>query len=112
MPINDASIQWATYKVGLYPTFGTQPIGREAVRTERRLELGMEGQRFFDLRRWGQAYATTTINTYLTEEATRRTYKAAQLPFAVRNMYFPIPPIQIDLSRVGGVDRLTQNPGW
>lgn len=112
VPINDASIQWATYKVGLYPTFGSQAIGREAVRTERRLELAMEGQRFFDLKRWGQAYATTTVNTYLTEEATRRTYKAAQLPFAVRNMYFPIPPIQIDLSRVGGVDRLTQNPGW
>jgi len=112
VPINDSTIQWATYKVGLYPTFGTQAIGREAVRLERRLELGMEGQRFFDLRRYGQAYATTTINTYLTEEATRRSYKAAQSPFAVRNMYFPIPPIQIDLSRVGGVDRLTQNPGW
>src|SRR6266850_711564 len=113
VPINDSSIVWATYKVGQYVTpWPDQATARNAVRMERRLELGMEGQRFFDLRRYGQAYATAVINTYLTEEKTRRTYKTAQLPFAARNMYFPIPPIEIDLSRVGGVDRLVQNTGW
>jgi len=113
VPINDSSIVWATYKVGQYVTpWPDQATARNAVRIERRLELGMEGQRFFDLRRYGQAYATAVINTYLTEEKTRRTYKTAQLPFAARNMYFPIPPIEIDLSRVGGVDRLVQNTGW
>lgn len=112
VPINDASIAWATYRVGQYPAFATQAIGRDAVRLERRLELGMEGQRFFDLRRWGETYATTTINTFLAEESTRRSYKSAQLLFASRNMFFPIPPLQIDLSRVGTTDMLTQNPGW
>jgi len=110
--INDPTIQWATYKVSPYTSFPDSTYAMTAIRAERRLELGMEGQRFFDLRRYGQAYATTTINDYLTVEKTRRTYKQAQLPFAVRNMYYPIPPIEIDLSKVGGVDKLVQNTGW
>lgn len=111
--INDTSIGWATYKVGQYVTaWPDQATARTAVRLERRLELGMEGQRFFDLRRWGAAVATQTINDYLTVEKTRRSYKTAQIPYAARNGYFPIPPIEIDLSRVGGVDRLVQNTGW
>src|SRR6266851_927553 len=110
--ITDPSIKWATYKVGLYPTFADTGTALTAIRAERRLELGMEGQRFFDLRRDGQTYATQTVNGYLTVELTRRVYKQAQLPFAVRNMYFPIPPIEIDLSKVGGVGKLVQNTGW
>jgi starch-binding outer membrane protein, SusD/RagB family len=112
VPINDASIAWATYEVGQYPAFATQAEARTAVRIERRLELGMEGQRFFDLRRWGEPFATQTINDYLTEERTRRSYKTQQLLFASRNMFFPIPPIQIDLSKVGTQSMLTQNTGW
>jgi len=113
VPLNDASIGWATYRVAQYTVpWATQAIARNAVRIERRLEFGMEGQRFFDLRRWGFAVAQGTISTYLTEELTRRSYKSAQVAFATRNMYFPIPQVEIDLSRVGGVDRLVQNTGW
>jgi len=112
VPINDPTIKWATYKVGLYGAFPDTAYALTAIRAERRLELGMEGQRFFDLRRYGQAFVTTTVNDYLTVEKTRRVYKQAQLPFAVRNMYFPIPPIEIDLSKVGGVGKLVQNNGW
>jgi hypothetical protein len=113
VPINDPSIGWATYRVGQYTTaWPDQATARKLVRLERRLELGMEGQRFFDLRRWGEATATSVVNTYLTKEKTRRSYKTAQLPFATRNMYFPIPQIEIDLARVGGVERLVQNTGW
>jgi hypothetical protein len=112
VPINDASIGWATYRVSPYPAFATQADARNAVRIERRLELGMEGQRFFDLRRWGTAYATQVINDYLLVEKLRRTYKAAQLPYALRNDRYPIPTVQRDLSRVGGQSTLTQNTGW
>lgn len=112
VPINDASIRWATYAVGQYTVAWTQAVARTAVRYERRLELAMEGQRFFDLRRYEPGYAALVINAYLTEEQTRRGYKTAQLPFATKNERFPLPTIQIDLSRVGGVDRLVQNPGW
>ena len=113
VPINDASIGWATYKVSQYTVpWTTQAQARFAVRLERRLELGMEGQRFFDVRSWGTATATSIINTYLTVEGVRRPYKAAQLPYATRNDRFPIPSLQIELSKVGGQDRLVQNTGW
>lgn len=112
VPINDASIAWATYRVSPYPAFATQALARTAVQIERRLELGMEGQRLFDLHRYGSAVAQQVVNDYLNVEKTRRTYKTAQLPYASRNDFYPIPSAQRDLSRVGGQDRLTQNTGW
>ncbi len=111
--LNDTTIGWATYKVGLYTTpWPSQAVARKAVRLERRLELGMEGQRFFDLRRWGSAIAQQTINGYLAVEKLRRTYKVDQQAYASKNDYYPIPQVQIDLSKVGGQDRLSQNTGW
>ena len=117
VPINDPSIGWATYKVGLYTLADWPNVdkARYAVRIERRLELAMEGQRLFDLRRYGSAIAQQVMTDYLTKEATaaRRIYKTAQAPYAVPlNNYYPIPQLEIDLSKVGGVSRLTQNPGW
>ena len=43
---------------------------------------------------------------------TRRTYLATATPVAARNMLFPIPTTQIELSKVEGSPSLTQNPGW
>ena len=115
VPINDPSIRWATYRIGQYPTFPDQTYGRRAVQYERRLELAMEGQRFFDLRRWGIAEAT--LNAYLNgvaggAEEARRTHLAAAEPFVAKHRFYPIPAIQVELSQVGGENRLTQNPGW
>jgi hypothetical protein len=116
VPINDPSTVWANYLVNPYPgTFADQTFGRAAVRAERRLELAMEGQRLFDLRRWG--IAATELNGYLTgvgggREDTRRLYLANAEPFTVRHNLHPIPNIQIELSKVGSENRLTQNPGW
>jgi hypothetical protein len=70
----------------------------------------MEGQRFFDLKRWG--IAADVLNAYLAVEKTRRLYLAAAEPFGTRHLLYPIPAIQIELSRVAGADRLVQNPGW
>src|SRR6267378_5613404 len=72
VPINDPVIKWATYKVGLYPLFPSQAFARNAVRIERKIELAMEGQRFFDLRRWG--IADTTITSFLATESNRRSF--------------------------------------
>jgi hypothetical protein len=110
VPINDPSIRWAIYQIGLYPTFPSQAYARDAVRFERRLELAMEGQRFFDLRRWD--IHVQVLNDYLAVEKRRRTYLAAAAQVEDRHTLFPIPGGQIELSRVGGTPRLTQNPGW
>ncbi|MGH7636739.1 MAG: RagB/SusD family nutrient uptake outer membrane protein [Gemmatimonadaceae bacterium] len=108
--IDDASITWADYEIGTYASFPDQAFARNAVRYERRLELAMEGQRFFDLRRWGTA--EQVLNAYLAVERTRQSYFPAGAAFESRHMLFPIPPIQIELSEVDGTPRLTQNPGW
>ena len=115
VPINDPSITWATYRVSPYPAFATQAAARTAVELERRLELGMEGQRLFELRRYGGTVAQQTMADYLLKEATaaRRAYKAVQAPYVTPKFdYYPIPTVQIDLSKVGTEERLTQNPGW
>jgi hypothetical protein len=116
VPINDPSITWAKYQVGLYPVpFPSQAYAREAVRTERKLELAMEGQRLFDLRRWGIAAAE--LNAYINgvgggNEKSRRGYLINAETFGTKHQLYPIPNIQIDLSRVGTENTLVQNPGW
>jgi hypothetical protein len=111
VPINDSRITWANYRIGQYNAPWTnQADARTRVRYERRLELAMEGQRFFDLQRWGIAAAT--LNTYLAAEKSRRLYLAAAEAFAPRHRYYPIPAIQIELSKVSGTERLKQNTGW
>ena len=102
---------WAVYRIGLYSVpFPSQASARAAVRYERRLELAMEGQRFFDLRRWGAA--DSTITNYVASEKARIPYLAQAAPFTARYAYYPIPTLQIELSKVGTTSRLTQNPGW
>jgi hypothetical protein len=111
VPINDASITWADYEIGLYPAAGwDQAYARTAVRTERRLELSMEGERFFDLKRWG--IAEQVLNDFIAVEQVRRPYLAASALFSPRHMLFPIPAVQIELSQIEGEDVLVQNTGW
>ncbi|MFN2567301.1 MAG: RagB/SusD family nutrient uptake outer membrane protein [Gemmatimonadaceae bacterium] len=115
VPINDASITWADYHIGPYPAFPDQAFARTAVQYERRLELAMEGQRFFDLRRWG--IAQQVLNAYLRgvaggAEQDRRLYLRSAEDYTAKHNLYPIPTTQIDLSRVGGENRLTQNPNW
>ena len=111
VPINDPSITWANYKIGLYTTpFASQDAARTAVRYERRLELAMEGQRFFDLRRYGTYQQV--LNDYVATEKNRRAWMSAAQPVSSRHQWYPIPSTQIELSKVGGASALTQNPGW
>jgi hypothetical protein len=123
VPINDPSIGWAKYKVGLYPSFPSQTYARDAVRAERKIELAMEGHRFFDLRRYGEPVFTSTLNCYLGigdcpqgtaggREAARRTWLADAEPVTSRHMLYPIPTLQVQLSTVDGEQRVPQNPGW
>ena len=89
----------ANYVISEYPSFPDADFARKALRMERKLELGMEGHRWFDLNRWG--------NTV--EELTRALDYEKTMPWG-GNMYgswtvvgpedvtYPIPQRQIDLS--------------
>lgn len=111
VPINDPGITWATYSVGTYDDPWTdQAVAREAVRMERRLELAMEGHRFFDLRRWG--VAKEVLNSYIAVEKNRRNYLTGASTYEDRHNLYPLPTVQIELSTVEGEQRLVQNPGW
>lgn len=76
---------------------------RKAIRHERRVELAMEGHRWFDITRWG--IAKETMDTYMageTKEA-KELYGTFQKG---KHELFPIPSKEIDLS---GIE---QNPNW
>ena len=85
----------AKYTVKPYPSFPNQEYARNAVRFERRLELALEGHRFYDLVRWG--IAKQTIESYSAFEGTYlNAYKG--LSFSANNEYWPIPQVEIDRS--------------
>ncbi|MDE6298081.1 MAG: RagB/SusD family nutrient uptake outer membrane protein, partial [Muribaculaceae bacterium] len=79
----------ANYNVGQYPAAGwSQDYARKAVRQERRIELAMEGHRWFDLLRWG--VAEEVVNKYYQfEKAYQPYYEGASL--SADEFYFPIP---------------------
>jgi hypothetical protein len=101
----------ANYVIGTYTgAWADQDLARTAVRFERRLELAMEGHRFFDLVRWG--IAAETINAYLATEKTKRQYLVGATFKEGVSEYFPIPEQQIILSSINGEPTLDQNPGY
>jgi len=119
VPMTDPSINWAHYKIGLYPCpFSGKDYAIKAVRAERRLELAMEGHRFFDLRRWGVSKfgdppEQVLNNEYLAKEKTRRLYLGSSgAQYTTKNALFPIPVDEIKVSEIGGKQTLKQNPGW
>ena len=68
----DLDVTLANYKVEPYSSFSDQDYARKAVRMERRLELAMEGHRWFDLVRWGTA--VETMNAFFASEAAYHSY--------------------------------------
>ena len=102
-------------EIALYPAsdFGTKEDARLRVQWERRLELAMENERFFDLRRWG--IASQTLNKFFEVEKNSvydgqtyaQYYNDAHFTPA-KNEYFPLPYIQ--LFYVPGL--YTQNKGY
>lgn len=98
------------YNIGLYVAFVDKASALKAIQFERRLELAMEGQRFFDLVRWG--IAAPTINAYIAREKAARPLKLNAVFTAGKNEYMPIPQGEIDNMNSDGTVRLTQNPGY
>jgi tetratricopeptide (TPR) repeat protein len=100
--LNNASL----YRISTYTAFTSKQQARQALRFERRLELGLEGHRFFDLVRWG--IAKETIDSYLSVEQNRKPYLVEAKFTKNKHEYLPIPNQQINLS--GGI--YIQNPGY
>ena len=98
------------YKIGLYTSFPSKDYAVKAIQFERRLELAMEGHRFFDLVRWGTA--DQVLNSYYAREKLLRPLKANAHWTAGKNEYFPIPQGEMDNMNSDGKKRLVQNPGY
>jgi starch-binding outer membrane protein, SusD/RagB family len=81
-----------------------------AVRYETRIELAMEGHRYFDLVRWG--IAAETLNAYYAKEKLKRAYFNGVTFSKGKHEYYPIPLQEILNSKKAGVETLKQNPGY
>lgn len=66
------------------------------VKMERRLEMGMESERFFDLVRWGEA--EKVLNKYFAEETNKCSIYGDAHFTANKNEYLPIPFSQVAAS--------------
>ncbi|MDN3579683.1 RagB/SusD family nutrient uptake outer membrane protein [Mucilaginibacter flavus] len=104
------------YLVKPYPAgaFADKAYARTAIHFERKLELGMEGQRFFDLQRWDQGTGSMAdeINAFFAYDVNINNQLSGAKFTKGRNEYYPIPQAQIDLSASTGAGKLKQNPGY
>lgn len=101
---DDGTTNAANYSIAPYASFAGDTEARTALMMERKLELGMEGHRFFDLVRWG--VAQTEINRILAyEKPLRSSLYNSDTSFGTEDLKYPIPQRQIDLSN----GNLTQN---
>ena len=101
----------ANYNVQRYPDgyFTSEDVAMDAIMHERRVELAMEGHRFFDLVRWG--VAEEVLNDFFEYEG-QITTDVRGGSFSQNDRYFPIPQRQIDLSTTSEGPVLQQNPGY
>ncbi len=74
----------------------SQEEALKIVKMERRLELGLECERFFDLVRWGEA--DKVLNKYFAEEANDCSIYSSARFTKNKNEYLPIPYAQIAAS--------------
>ena len=78
--------------------YNSKDLLREFIRHERRIELAMEGHRYFDLKRWGIMAAKL---------ATVKNPAGVTLLFGEKNNVLPLPQGEIDKNQ-----SLVQNPGY
>ena len=77
-------------------------VSKPVIMEERRLELALEGSRYFDLIRQGMAVAKTAIDNVSSDTQFNVTFRPETLG------WFPLPQSQVVLSN----GAIKQNPGW
>lgn len=78
--------------------YNSQDALRDFIRHERRIELALEGQRYFDLKRWHVAHIVLPKI---------KTPGGLSLVFSEENYFLPFPQSEIDIN-----PNLKQNPGY
>jgi hypothetical protein len=112
----------AMYGMQPYVAFATQAAALTAIRFERKLELGMEGHRMFDLVRWDYAskagltalafdIANYINNEYLAVEKTKRPHLSSAT-FTAKYKFMPIPDGVVTNMTQNGVKNIDQNTEW
>jgi hypothetical protein len=107
----DASVYKAINDIRARPSVNMPPLPanlsqadmREKIRHERRIELALEGQRYFDLKRW--RLDRVIIPTIKDPNAAQRT-------FPLRDTLWPVPQTEIDIARAVGNTAFKQTPGY
>ena len=85
------------------PTGLSQDSMRTRIRHERRIELALEGQRYFDLKRW--KLDRVLLPTIKDPSGAMRT-------FPLRDTLWPVPQSEIDLSKTYNNPAFKQTPGY
>ena len=93
------------YAVGKYSGSYSKDETMKIIKMERRLELAMESERFFDLVRWGDA--ASVLNKYYSSESEKMNFLSGSQFTANKNEYLPVPFEQMAASN----GHYTQNCG-
>ena len=105
----DGTTYAANYVIGIYPAsqFVDQASAMKAIKFERKLELGQEGHRYYDLQRWGdvQSELTRILAYEMGMEWASNLYGDATI--GPEDVNFPVPQRQIDVSN----GKIIQNVG-
>lgn len=108
----------ANYKISNYPAthaaFSNKDMCIKAIRMERKLELAMEGLRWFDLSRWGGEYMSKELSDYIHFEASFLSKFATASVLPPAKTMFPLPDGQIQTMGVdeNGEPYLVQPAPW
>lgn len=96
------------FAVGQYEKGKSKEEAVKIVKLERRLELAMESERFFDLVRWGDA--ANVINAFYSNERVKKSMSFLDGAHFTANLneYLPVPDEQVKASG----NRYKQNCGW
>lgn len=94
----DGTTNAANYVIGTYPAFADAAFALKAIKFERKLELGLEGHRYYDLQRWGDVQSE--LSRILAYEKTMDwgSLLYGDATVGPEDVNFPIPQRQITVS--------------